>query len=284
MKQLLSTYRYFQILSLDVVLGACAFSKLVAMSLNVQLTWQTYLCLALATWIVYTLDHLVDSLQLKENAITARHKFHFLHQRVLIGLVYLAGCIGLFLAFSLDHNIIIGGCIAGAISILHLIIVRFWGAKLSLFYQKEISVSFVFTLGVFSGPVSLLEGSIFNLEVVILFVLFYSIIYWNVVLFSWYEIEIDKQQDQASLSRFLGKNTIRTLFVSLFLISITILLASIILFDANGFQNTYVQLCWGGVILFYLSMSVFKNWFVKNDRYRILGDAMLCFPSILWFL
>lgn len=267
-----------------MVLGACAFSKLVAQSLDVSLSVETYLCLALATWIVYTLDHLVDSFKLKEKALTERHRFHFKYRKPLIIFILIAGITGLLLSTQLSQEIILGGVIAGGISLFHLLVIQFFGDRISFFYQKEISVSFVFTLGVFAGPVSVYNGHILAPPLIGLFLLFFSIIYWNVTLFSWYELDIDKKQDQSSISRFFGKDKMRYLFVAIFLWSISAFAGSYITIATSGFNSSWVLFCWATVIIFYLSMSIFKEWFLQNERYRSLGDAMLCLPAILWII
>ena len=280
MRLLLKGYKYVQILSLDVVFGACAFSKLIAESLSVELRPEVFACLALATWCVYTLDHLVDSIKLKEQAITERHSFHFRYRYVLTLLVIAAGLVGLFLSFRLTENVILGGVIAGCISLFHLIIVRFFGNRISLFYQKEASVSVVFALGVFTGPVSVYTSGV-SFYVIILFLLFLIIIFWNVTLFSWYDYDVDASQDHSSITRLLGFRKMKHLFVSLFFLGLSLLLFNLFYFQL---LSGVVFLCWMVVLLFYLAMSFFYSWFKKSDRYRLLGDAMLYFPAILWFV
>ena len=52
--------------------------------------------LCLGVWFIYTLDHLLDALNLKENASTRRHTIHYVHQkRIKTILVFVAIILGI---------------------------------------------------------------------------------------------------------------------------------------------------------------------------------------------
>src|SRR5690606_21598184 len=92
-------YDYLQVLSIDIVIGACAgmlfFDRLIGADLRPLL----YLLLALAVWCIYTFDHLLDARQIKKAASTPRHAFHQKHFKTLASLLVILGILGLGMAF-----------------------------------------------------------------------------------------------------------------------------------------------------------------------------------------
>src|SRR5690554_6802588 len=92
-------YDNLQILSIDIVLGACAgmlfFDRLIGADLRMLL----YVLLGLAVWCIYTFDHLLDAKQIKKTASTPRHAFHQKHFRTLAILLGIFGSFGLGAAF-----------------------------------------------------------------------------------------------------------------------------------------------------------------------------------------
>ena len=85
-------YKYLQILSIDVCLGACISCWMIAHYLEVSLSFWTYAVLACTVWLIYTADHLLDaykiSKQLKEKATTDRHIFHQHYFKPIVGVAF----------------------------------------------------------------------------------------------------------------------------------------------------------------------------------------------------
>ena len=68
--------RMFNMLSIDVAIGALFSGYFVKIILPFQIHWSYWCILPLSVWIVYTADHLVDALRLKKKSHTKRHLFH----------------------------------------------------------------------------------------------------------------------------------------------------------------------------------------------------------------
>ena len=117
----------FQVLSLDVVLGALATGIFAARLVGVGIDLAWLAVLAGAVWVVYTLDHLLDGLKTKENSHIYRHRFHYLHRRAIILTLAVAALLTAILAFScLENNILL------------------WGAYLSLFVLGYFALHYLY--------------------------------------------------------------------------------------------------------------------------------------------
>lgn len=150
--QLLKMYRYFQTLSLDIVLGACAGMLFFDRLLEVKLNLIVYVLLGLAVWCIYTFDHLLDARQIGKSASTFRHAFHQQHFKILALCLFLTGCTGLVLAFSFlkIRSIVFFGLGLGV-----LILTIFIALKINPYkwaFVKEISISFLYVVGIMLAP------------------------------------------------------------------------------------------------------------------------------------
>ena len=66
----------YQILSLDVVLGAVSVGVFATQLLQVKANPYWWIILAVAVWVIYTFDHLVDGFKKKGESTIYRHRFH----------------------------------------------------------------------------------------------------------------------------------------------------------------------------------------------------------------
>ncbi|HEX8061295.1 MAG TPA: hypothetical protein VF473_10190, partial [Cyclobacteriaceae bacterium] len=61
-------YRTFNLLSLDVALGAVISAAFLGRILNVHILPQGYVLLGIIVWLIYTADHLLDAWSMREAA------------------------------------------------------------------------------------------------------------------------------------------------------------------------------------------------------------------------
>lgn len=150
--KLKSLYAYLQILSIDIVLGACAGMMFFDRLLGAELKPMLYLLLAMAVWCIYTFDHLLDARQIKKQASTTRHAFHQKHFKLLTLTLILVSSFGLGAAFySLKIKFIIFSGVALGGTIL-LMFVVFKAAPSKSAYLKEISISSLYVGGIMLAP------------------------------------------------------------------------------------------------------------------------------------
>src|SRR5690554_2224224 len=145
-------YSYLQILSIDIVIGACAgmlfFDRLIGADLRLLL----YLLLALAVWCIYTFDHLLDARQIKKKASAPRHAFHQKYFRVLAFLLVVLGSLGLGAAFYFlkIKFIVITGLALGSLILLSFTLLKVFPRK--WVFLKEISIAAFYVGGIMLAP------------------------------------------------------------------------------------------------------------------------------------
>src|SRR5690606_31061139 len=185
-------YDYLQILSIDIVIGACAgmlfFDRLIGADMRLLL----YFLLALAVWCIYTFDHLLDARQIPREASTFRHAFHQKHFRKLTFLMVLLAGTGLGLAFYLlkIRDILIFGLILGGV-ILTLFLL------LKIIPRGSILIKELFIAIMYVGGIMLAPFFHNNLEKVPAYFWVFGIAY---VLIAWFNTiylgTLDRESDQ----------------------------------------------------------------------------------------
>lgn len=145
-------YNYLQILSIDIVIGACAgmlfFDRLIGADLRPLL----YLLLALSVWCIYTFDHLLDARQIKKAASTPRHAFHQKHFRTLAILLIILGSLGLGMAFYFlkIKFILFTGLALGSLILSSFVLLKILPRKWAFF--KELSIAILYVVGIMLAP------------------------------------------------------------------------------------------------------------------------------------
>lgn len=276
---LLRGYKVLQLLSIDVVLGACATSFLVAQVLGIILPLIIYISLGGSVWLTYTIDHLLDANTNTKEVVTPRHSFHKKYFKELIYiwlLVFMAT--GVFSLFYLPIQTIYFGIIAVALVIIHLVLVKLLGSKVSVYIQKELGIALTYSLGVLVGPLSLMSEFPNYLYLVVLQV--FTLAFINLIEFSYFEVDADTKQGQTSLVHNIGKGNVSRLIRLLVCFGAVLNVISYLYF-----QEYYVlQLVLSVMYLVLLFILLKKDYFAQDERYRLWGDMVFIFPSILLML
>lgn len=273
-------YRFIRALSLDVVGGSVICALFLGKLLGVSIPMAILTALALAVWVIYTLDHLWDAYRLRVPASSYRHRFHQKHFKVLIFLT--VGAIGAAimlmpilpkatLTSGLGLTLVVGG---------YFWWLYFYRAKTSC--MKEITVSLVYTLGVFTGPVSLFDGT-FQGWLVIVFLQFVLLALVNLLEFSYFELETDQLHRFRSAVVFWGRRQTRRVVFGM--VMTVIILGAVCIFLWH--QNQAVVRC--ELVLLAMTavlgiIMVKPRYFGNNERFRILGDGIFLLPALflLW--
>lgn len=260
-------YRTLQYLSIDIVIGAVILLHFFSKPFEVFIEWPSYVLLASAVWLIYTVDHLRDAEKSSEPH-RGRYLFHFKYGRVLkicAGLVAISSGVSLF--FLPTSIFVLGGVLA----VLCLIYLLFQAglAKIGL---KECYVSIMYTLGILIAPVAL-SGTFHVYSFVILF----SLSFTNLLLFSWFEMEEDKRDSFTSVATVYGGDKTQKF--------IWILISFGLAFGISGFwqfpqHSIYLVL----VLLLYWMMLTKPQWARKHQRYRAIGDGVFIFPILFELL
>ncbi len=269
--------RYIQILSIDVVVGACVGSLLAAYYLQVQVGWLPLLALMLSVWLIYTADHLADAYQVKHTAHSARHRYHQQHFRTIsfafgVVLLFNAGIV-----FYLSPKTALWGCVLSLLVGLYFLMNQY--VPFFQYFYKEFLVAGLYTLGVFLPPVSIYEGFL-PLAFWLVFIQYGLVALSNLLLFAWYEAEADKKDGYPSFVRRVGKrrakNWIR-LILGLLLVSVP---GSLLTMTVHT-RLREVELVFLLMAATLWGIAAFPSFFRQKERYRTVGDAVFLFPLFI---
>lgn len=270
-------YRFIQALSVDVAVGAIIMSAWVARLLHVEMHWSVYVAMGLCTWLVYTLDHLIDAKDLDESAVTLRHRVHVrCFKPITYSWLFLLVVALSVVVLYLPLQTILYGLGALTIVTIHFVLVYLLGKRVSVLVHKELGVALAYAFGVFVGPVSYLDFN--SPKVLFLFGAIFFIALLNLLLFSYFDYEADQNQGQTSIVRGLGIR--RSLVLIGCTAGVSVVCASYSLLE-GGYGIFFVLSSMTGCLLLLLR---YRTFFEVDDRYRILGDGVFLLPVIFLFI
>jgi hypothetical protein len=264
-------------LSLDVALGAmvchATFTKLPDGHHYID-SISTYL-LGVSVFIIYTLDRLLDNKKIGQIP-TQRHLFHKQFEKPLKLAVVLSLLAGLLLLSKISYPTLMLGFSISFITIIYLSIVSKLSIDSILQAYKEPITALVYAAGVW-GTAMVQHPHELSLADWMIGLVFLLIAFQNLLLFSTYEQKNFPQvHSLASVWGFeRSKNIIRLLFG---------LVLSIALWNYYGTTSSFQKNIF--VIETAMSLVLFvvcniESFFIKNERYRWIGDAIFFFPILL---
>jgi 4-hydroxybenzoate polyprenyltransferase len=267
MDTLLKFYKYVNIISVDVALGAVCCSVWFARLLEVAVDVQVFIVLGLAVWIIYTADRLLDVWK-KGIPVSIRHRFHKRYSNQLIVAVCLMTVGVVILLFYVATAIIYAGLILSAITAGYLLLNR-W-----LLGLKEVVIAVLYCCGI--GVPVIAYGNLqsaSNLEWIATG--FFLTVLLNVILFSWYDYKMDKDEGGKSLAVVLGQQKTSILLVGLFVLQFTVIAR--IMYQGNTVAIVLAIMNLVLLLLYFKPASL-----QKNDHYRMVGDAVFLLPAVDW--
>jgi hypothetical protein len=265
--KLIKLYKLLNILSIDVVLGSVCSALMFAKMLQVTLLPYGVAALALSVWIIYTVDHLIDAKDVSGSASTTRHRFHQQYFKIILLVVLLAIIVVVVLLFFIRVQVLYGGLLLMGAVVLYLLLHRY------LQVPKEILISILYTCGVLlpSFMVTRLSFQALSYANIILFMLSALT---NLLVFSWYDYEKDLQDGFRSIAVSLGKSKTQLI------IWLIVFVAAGLCGWANDEAAAFLVFL---IILVQTILLSFPSTFVRNDRYRLLGDAAFMLPLLYLF-
>lgn len=265
-------YRYLNILSLDVAVGASICTVYLSKFFHVDISWPPAVVLGLTVWLIYTFDHLQDSRKIGSSANTIRYLFHQRYSNILticcVGVLILIS----MLVFKLSSSTLMLGSALSCLVIAYFIFLHFLGLKAS--YHKEVSIAVIYSTGIFLAPFSLYKGQIFGIHILI-FMQFVNMAFINLMIFSWLENDKDRHNNFPSLVHILGIKLSKTL---IFVLLLAQLLTSVFLINSYKIVDiSYIILAMTTILG---GIAFFSEYFVQNERYRVIGDFVFLIPVL----
>ena len=269
MRFLFHFFQHINILSIDIVAGAVASALFFGRIFQVQIKPIGLVALGLTVWVIYTIDHLRDATKIAHPAATLRHRFHQENFGSLLFFLAIAILADAVAIFFIRRQVFEWGLMLTSVVTLYLVFHR------SLRFLKELFVASLYTAGVLllSVTVTVLDASTQHYLMIFQF----AIAAWtNLVLFSWFDQAFDQLNDQNSFVTVMGRKTAQTFLNYLFTVSF--LLTTVQLIIASPLMPVLILLLMNAALFL---IFVFRKHLEKDDRYRLIGDAVFFFPSLL---
>ncbi len=280
LKKLFSSYyKFFQALSLDVVIGVLAVSLFASNLLEVEAKPEWIIILAFATWSFYTIDHLIDGIKSKGKSTIFRHQFHFNNKTLLATLVIIFGVTSLLLSLLfLNFQIIQVGLLMGLLVLVYFTVLKLFGNKKSFFLQKEIIIAFVYVAGIWLAPLVWLHEIPETFTIIVISVLFF-LAWAEGVMASWFDYENDLTEGHSSFTVLFGKQNTRIFLIVLHILIFIIIKLSVFFVSSNLQFAAMIILALMNLSL--LLIILYPSTFSKNERYRIVGEMVFWLPFLI---
>jgi len=256
------------VLSLDVAAGAMICASFFARLMDVAILPQGLISLGLTVWVIYTADHLLDAKKLNQAAATERHRFHQRHFNVLLGVMILAIVVDATQIYFIRRVVFFSGLWLSLLVAVYFLIQQRFG------FMKELLGSLLYTGGVLLIPLSV-KGYIPG--PFILPVLQFGMVAWiNLLLFSMIDQWRDEKDHHPSFATTFGQAVTGRVLLFLFILSALLSVIQLSLFPSKPLATLILVL----MSIFLLFIFLKKKYFEREDRYRLLGDAVFMLPFI----
>lgn len=266
---MLRIIHFVQNLSLDITLGAVISSLFLAEVMDVAINWHMMLGLAIAIWLIYTVDHLWDARRVEGKAVNPRHAFHQKHGKPIIVFAIVLFGIGLYNTFLLPWPTIRLGLILVAFSGLYFLYLRWTRSNA----QKELFAALVYTAGIATAPISQLEG--FETSYLWILVEFLLLAYANLLIIPLYEEALDVNDKKPSIATRLGGKEVRR---RIFMLLALCFVLNLSVWNEAGQVGTFAVIL--GMTLTLVLITLFPARFRAFQLYRILSDGIFFLPGL----
>lgn len=267
-------YKILQYLSVDVAIGSIGSSILAVKVFEVRLPISYWLILPVCVWIIYTSDHLLDALKVKNQAEMGRHYYHFIHRKTISILLGITVIISTILIFQhLDKETIFYGFSLGFLVMAYLL-VNHYLSETFRFFPRECIIAFGYMAGTWGVP--FLSKYPLITKAQYLFLISYFLIILSIpLLYSIYENKSDMVNGFVSFSTVYG--------IKITEYSISIILALSVFLSTYSFVliHKYCYFLLLAMALTLFGVLIFRKNLFFNEKYRTISESLNFLPFIL---
>lgn len=277
MKQIKYFLLVINLLSLDVVFGACAGMYFFSDLLDVKSPILAYVLLGLSVWGIYTFDHLLDAKFTERTAISKRHRYHQqFFKIILISWIFLILTgVGILLLFPKIHFTVVPGSILALVMIFWMGLLRWMGEKAS--WLKEISTAIFYVAGIVLVPVLLAQNELISNFFYLLLLVYTTLAWINLLILSYFDQDVDKIDGYGSVLVIMSKNQLTYLIWVLGILLSGFLI--VLLFWIPSFYKIHCSLL---LIMVLFHLLQFSSGNQNNkDAVRQKLEATFILPLIL---
>ncbi len=261
-------------------MASLAVAYMASRILNIIPNTEWWFILPMVVWVVYSLDHIIDSTKRKERAIIERHRFHYINSKPIIIAVVIIGVVAIWLSFTyLDYLIIRYGIILSFIIGVYFSILVFLKDRKLAILQKELFIAIVYTSGLFMAPL-VWYGSLPSFSVIIIIFCICTLAWAEGIMISYFDFENDIKDGHSSLSIILGKKITRR-FILVLHIAIEALLVIVLLLIE---QSDVIVMAMAILIVMNLILGLiilFPYSTLSNRYHRVIGESVFFLPALI---
>jgi hypothetical protein len=272
--------RIFHLLSLNVVLGA-VLCNIMFWKLpfgNIHTEKLPVIVLGLSVWLIYILDRLMDNKK-ATLILTERHIFHQTYSSILWKIVLMIFFVCSILIFFLPLSIIKIGTLTSLLTAIYLSIIHRTNQESNTYFLKEPITALLYTIGVWGTTINNVHLGIF-IKVGILFLL---VTFQNLLLFSLFEIKKNVTAHNLASKLGIRKSNYCIKFITVLIVFLEFsgicYSPEFVYFKYT--ENVFILVMVMSQIL--LIINQFDTFFIKNDRYRWVGDGVFLLPLLIIF-
>lgn len=274
---MLTAVRNAYYLSFPVVMGAVLSNRMAARLSDVTpVHWVTPIVLALVVFIIYTVDRLLD-VQKPNQPLTPRHRFHQQHAPLLWRVVGSATLLALILVFFLPGSVVKFGIVLGGICAAYVVAVFRLPAGHPALYAKEPMIALLYSIGIW-GSVWVQRPTIRGIDMAE-FLIFLGIALQNLILFDVMEQRDGTARPESSLVTAWGADRCDTILRWLTFGIVATGLALCFVTADRFAQRSALLLSLMSLVLYIIQR--YPAYFLKNERYRWLGDGVFWMPALV---
>lgn len=268
---------YFNILSLDVVIGAMAGLLFFADLLGVTVFWEVYLLLGMAVWCIYSIDHLMDSRTIKNSKVAfPRHVFHKRYFKTILTVVLLFAVVGFVLMLFMEKLLFLfkPGFLLSTLIVVWFAVLYKSGQKAA--WLKEISTALVYVSGIALAPVLLKGIGELTFHFWLFASIYFAIALLNLFILSHTDAKVDHSEGSGSILSVISKNVLEKFIFWIGLLLFILLVGMLIYLPSYFKMHTGILLLIVGLHLLY--------FFSKNQKKEALRqklEASFMIPLIL---
>ncbi len=226
------------------------------------------IALGCTVWIIYTADHLRDAKNLKHQASTDRHRFHQRHYKTLSKILLGVVTLDAFATVFIQKEVLLWGVVLATAVGIYLV------AHRSLKFLKEIFIATLYTCGIVLPSLAMTYEAI-KLTHYLLIFHFFILALINLLLFSWFDRELDQQDRHHSFVTIVGENVTRKVIWLLIIIQSLLTLLQI-----YWGQDIQAAILLGAAGFIFALIIVFRKALRRHDYYRFFGDAAFFVPIL----
>jgi len=228
----------------------------------------------MVVWIIYTGDRLLDTRKQDNSPKTARHQFHRKNSKYLLTTLILLALVVLFILPLLPLI-----TVAYGVGLLLMVVGYFTFLVLlkSDTLLKEPIIAILYTCGVALPALSL---AIPDGRMIFILAQHSIFAFLNLMLISYYEVDVDTASGHDSLASKLGKKrTVALMNYTLWLLLLT-MVVYLILFP--GMFSLFIQATFLSIWMIFYFIKTSTGYFSQYERYRAWADLSFWIPG--WIL